>query len=125
MKKLCLYFLMIFMATYNTGAGELLKLPAFFSHYAEHSRQNAGLDFSEFIDMHYLGHDANDNDDRKDAQLPFKNYHYNTQYSPVFIPVATDFSIVFKDYSYLSTTPYPPHFWVKDNTTSLFRPPCC
>jgi hypothetical protein len=75
--------------------------------------------------MHYFGHDLNDNDDAKDAQLPFKNYHAPTHPNLLFVPVQhTVFSFVaFADV--IIVTPFHPEFLPQNTTAIQLRPPCC
>lgn len=66
--------LLLFMHLYsNTELCELFKTGAFVTHYLQHKQQNRQLTFLQFIDMHYLGNDAKDNDDAEDNQLPFRH----------------------------------------------------
>ncbi|BAV09664.1 hypothetical protein SAMN05421788_1011096 [Filimonas lacunae] len=75
----------------NTELCELFKTGAFVTHFLEHRLQNKDLTFFRFIDMHYLGHDLNDNDDTEDNKLPFRNcecslhlpiaFHYDNSYT--------------------------------------------
>jgi len=57
----------------NTELCELFKTGVFITHFLQHKQQNSQLTIFRFIDMHYLGHDANDNDDAEDKRLPFRN----------------------------------------------------
>lgn len=125
MKKICLYLLVIFIATYNTGVYEFARLPAFFRHYAEHTRRDKAISFSDFIGMHYLGHDINDNDDKKDAELPFKNYHTATHPQLLFVPVHQAIFSFMAFADEISPTPYHPEFLAKNITAIQLRPPCC
>lgn len=70
MKKALIYLFLPFLL-FNSSAYELLKTPAFISYYLTHrDLHNVGI--FQFISMHYLGHDINDNDDAEDNKLPFK-----------------------------------------------------
>ncbi len=64
-----LVFVYLFGAT---EASQLLKLPVLVQHYYEHKAGNASVTLVQFLHMHYMGQDDNDNDDLRDMQLPFK-----------------------------------------------------
>jgi len=125
MKKIGLYFLVIIIASYNTGLYELAKLPAFFTHYSEHKEQQATIDLKDFIAMHYLGHDLNDNDDTKDSKLPFKNYHTPSHPNLLFVPVQHNYTIPLAFAETIIDIPYPPNFAPESASSIYFRPPCC
>jgi hypothetical protein len=57
----------------NTELGQALKLPNLISHYFQHHRQDPGINFLEFLAMHYGGDDGTTADDDKDNQLPYQN----------------------------------------------------
>ena len=125
MKKIGLYFLVIIIAAYNTGLYELAKLPAFFTHYTEHKDLQATINIKNFIAMHYLGHDLNDNDDKKDSQLPFKNYHAPSHPNLLFIPVQHNYSLPLAFAETIIDIPYQPDFAPERASSVYFRPPCC
>ncbi|WP_020212854.1 hypothetical protein [Flavobacterium rivuli] len=125
MKKIGLYFLVIIIAAYNTGLYELAKLPAFFIHYTEHKEQQATINIKDFIVMHYLGHDLNDNDDKKDNQLPFKNYHAPSHPNLLFVPVQHNYTIPLAFAETIIDIPYQPVFAPETASSIYFRPPCC
>jgi len=56
---------------------ELAKIPTLLEHYSEHKQQQSQLTFNDFLFMHYVGDDANDQDNSSDEQLPFKNSSEN------------------------------------------------
>ena len=110
---------------FNSSLGELFKLPKFLIHLTEHQTQDESIGIGDFIWMHYLGHDKNDNDQDKDMQLPFKK-------------VASPFSFQLADFSNTKLVPenrvvvidtYLPILFKTDRPkdpalASLFRPPC-
>lgn len=57
---------------FNTSIREVIKTPQLFLHFIQHQKLNAEINFIAFMDMHYFGHDLNDNDDDEDMKLPFK-----------------------------------------------------
>lgn len=57
----------------NTELGQLFKLPELISHYFQHHRQDPGINFFEFLAMHYGGDDGTDADDKEDNELPCHN----------------------------------------------------
>ncbi|AEA45821.1 hypothetical protein [Fluviicola taffensis] len=124
MKKVFVYILLpIFM--FNSSIGELFKLSDLFVHFTEHKTINKQIDIFEFISMHYLGNDLNDNDQEKDMQLPFKkvSIHFSFQIASIpnfkLIPekkievIDTYLQVLFK-----KNRPKDPAL------ASLFRPPC-
>lgn len=42
------------------------------SHFIQHRELNEELSVWNFLEMHYFGHDINDNDQEEDMKLPFK-----------------------------------------------------
>ncbi|MGZ5221684.1 MAG: hypothetical protein ACXWV6_08240 [Chitinophagaceae bacterium] len=62
----------------HTEAGQLLRLPNLLNHFFQHHRQNPGVDFLDFIAMHYGGDDGTHADDDMDSQLPYHNVNNNT-----------------------------------------------
>lgn len=110
---------------FNSSLGELFKIPDLFSHFTEHHKADKNINLFDFISMHYLGNDLNDNDQDKDMQLPFKkiNTHFSFQIAsipnPELIPekrldvIDTHLQILFKN-----NRPKDP------SLASLFRPPC-
>lgn len=95
------------------------------NHFTEHQAANKSMDLFDFISMHYLGNDMNDNDQDKDMQLPFKkiNTHFSFQIASIphsalitenrFDVIDTYLPVLFK-----SNRPKDPAL------VSLFRPPC-
>lgn len=64
-------FLLVLMASIQTPAGQLLKLPLLIEHFIKHQKQN-GVSIVVFLDEHYSTN-HNDDDKPEDEQLPFKN----------------------------------------------------
>jgi len=67
--------LLLLYLTVNTEFHQVLKIPALFTHYAEHQQQNRAVQFIDFLILHYAGEDVKDADYDQDQQLPFKNSH--------------------------------------------------
>lgn len=66
----------LFLTTYlfsTTELFQLLKLPAFVSHFIEHKQENKDITLWEFICIHYAHGDVKDADYDKDMKLPFKS----------------------------------------------------
>lgn len=85
-EKKCLQILFIALVLNNSCFNELCKLPALITHYIEHHRLDNRVGIIEFMAMHYWGEDINDNDQKKDMQLPFKNVDENI-YVQLSLPV--------------------------------------
>lgn len=123
MRKFFLYILILLINFNNCFFGQLSKVPVLVQHYMEHQERSTGLPFTDFIAMHYLGQDIDDNDDDRDMQLPFKKVDPHSQHF-VFIPsrvytstlslISLDSCFVNKYKRNLHTNPY---------LGSLFRPP--
>lgn len=72
-------YILTFLVSFNSLClDQLLKLPVLCQHYNEHKETNKNLDVLDFLAMHYLGDDLNDNDHDKDMQLPFKGMDNHT-----------------------------------------------
>jgi hypothetical protein len=71
-KTISLFFLVIYLLSI-TQLTELLKLPLLIEHYKEHKQQDATLNLSEFLYMHYAHGNVKDADYEKDMKLPFKS----------------------------------------------------
>ncbi|WP_316798248.1 hypothetical protein [Pedobacter frigidisoli] len=57
---------------FNTSVREVLKLPQLVSHFCQHQQINSHISFLDFLEMHYLGEDLDDDDEEEDMKLPFK-----------------------------------------------------
>jgi len=57
---------------FNTSVREVIKAPQLVLHFLQHHQLNAEISFIDFLEMHYLGQDLDDNDDEEDMKLPFK-----------------------------------------------------
>lgn len=101
-----------------------MKLPVLFAHYHEHQLRNTNISVMEFLCMHYWGQDANDDDNDRDMQLPYKTVNIHTV-THSFIPLEKVASFYVQDVP-LTQTVYP---LLTNNDTpdpalaSLFRPP--
>ncbi|MBL7698770.1 MAG: hypothetical protein JNK79_11445 [Chitinophagaceae bacterium] len=73
MKKAWVHILFLVAMLYQTSFSQLLKLPMLVVHYIEHRHINQHITFSDFLFMHYLGDDMNDDDNDRDRELPFKS----------------------------------------------------
>jgi hypothetical protein len=77
MKKFAaIFFLFLFIST--TELKEFFRVPALIEHYLKHKNENGSLSLVNFLAIHYVGEKENDNDDREDAQLPFKGVDDST-----------------------------------------------
>lgn len=109
----------------NGSVGELFKLPELVSHFSEHKAIDHSISLTDFLSMHYMGNDQNDNDQDRDMQLPFKKIagHFSFQIasfpSSKFIP-ENRIEVIDTYLPFLFKTNRP-----KDPAlASLFRPPC-
>ncbi|GAA4205383.1 hypothetical protein GCM10022289_24700 [Pedobacter jeongneungensis] len=65
-------FLLFPVIVFNASVREVIKAPQLISHFIQHHQLDAQISFIDFLEMHYFGHDLNDNDDEEDMKLPFK-----------------------------------------------------
>lgn len=77
LKRLFLHILLVFTALNVVSVNQFSKLPLLIYHYIDHLHRDQNVTFAAFIDMHYLGHDINDNDEKQDSQLPLKSFSPN------------------------------------------------
>lgn len=70
-KGIAILFLSIYLCTV-TEAHELLKLPVVFQHFTEHQTEDKSITVFQFLKIHYLQGDVQDDDYARDMQLPFK-----------------------------------------------------
>jgi hypothetical protein len=70
-KFISIFFFSVYLLSV-TEAHQLLKLPVVFEHFAEHQLENEHIGFLEFLDMHYMHGNPQDDDYERDMQLPFK-----------------------------------------------------
>lgn len=87
MKKACVYILLSFFLL-NNSLGELFKIPVLYAHFMEHRHLDSRIDLLDFLSMHYLGNDLNDNDQDRDMQLPFKKIDGHGSFQIVISPVS-------------------------------------
>ncbi|WP_264551127.1 hypothetical protein [Flavobacterium sp. N2038] len=107
----------------NCFFGQLSKVPVLIQHYTEHQERSGGLAFSDFIAMHYLGQDINDNDEDRDMQLPFKKVDPHSQHV-VFIPsriYTSILTLISLDAEFVNN--YKTNLHANPYLGSLFRPP--
>ena len=94
LKKITAIFFFTVYLFSTTEAHQLLKLPVFFEHFAEHKEENKQLSFSEFFKIHYLNAPVKDKDYDRDMQLPFKSAaDCIASISPAFVPVLMQFAV--------------------------------
>lgn len=74
MRSALIYFFLGIFFLGTTPVLELFKLPELLRHYQEHKSENQNLSILEFIDIHYLHGNVQDEDYEKDMKLPFKKY---------------------------------------------------
>lgn len=75
-KTVAIFFLISFMAS-TTHFYELVKLPEFAKHFAEHKKEDANISFWKFISIHYFQGNVKDADYAQDMKLPFKTLDQN------------------------------------------------
>jgi hypothetical protein len=63
------------------GFSELLKIDVVIEHFHETKQANETLSFFDFLVMHYITDDSNNQDNDRDSQMPFKSATNITAYS--------------------------------------------
>jgi hypothetical protein len=74
-------FVIVFAITHlftTAQFSELFKLPIVAEHFDEHQTEDANLTIWEFITIHYMRGEVDDDDFDKDMKLPFKSLTYNS-----------------------------------------------
>lgn len=114
----------MFTAFNVVSLNQFSKLPLLIAHYVDHWERDHNIGLGAFIDMHYLGHDIKDNDDKKDKELPFKTVSLNS--IEVFTVPAHEIAFIIHP-EFIASGNEP--FFTKDQfiptqaMSSLFRPP--
>ncbi len=70
-KSIAIFLLSIYLISF-TQFGQILKVPTLVAHFNEHTAENAGMSFWDFMVMHYATKRVFDSDYEKDMKLPFK-----------------------------------------------------
>nr|MBZ1362614.1 hypothetical protein [Dyadobacter fermentans] len=123
MRRLLRNIILFMVILDTTSFCQVYKIPLLLKHFAEHQSLNREITFADFLSMHYLGKDLDDNDDDKDMQLPFKKVEAHTS-NFIFVPNTPVFT--FKRVYLPIKAEYGPAVPQVDYSTvlgSLFRPP--
>lgn len=107
----------------NTELSQVIRLPKLISHYFQHHRQNPGINFFDFLAMHYGGDDGTSADDDIDSQLPYHNTDHHclfTVYSPM---LAADFFFNGIDHGFSKYNSRPLDGIPSKHVLLLLRPP--
>ncbi len=78
LRSLRIHILVVFTAFNVVSLNQFSKLPLLFAHFVDHWERDHKVGLVDFLDMHYFGHDINDHDDKKDKELPFKSFSFNS-----------------------------------------------
>ncbi|MFY7729167.1 MAG: hypothetical protein ACOVRN_06605 [Flavobacterium sp.] len=71
----------------NTLLCELAKVPLLVQHYMDHTSNDPGLSFSDFLNMHYTGKDIKDGDYDTDMKLPYKSHDHSVNSYVFYAPL--------------------------------------
>ena len=71
MKKFIAVLLLNVYLFSATDIKELLKIEVVIDHLHEHQMSDSSITLYQFLVMHYVTNDRNDNDNIQDSQLPF------------------------------------------------------
>jgi len=104
---------------------ELGKIPALIEHFQQHKVQRSQLSFNEFLFMHYVGDDANDQDNNSDEKLPFKSTqeHSGVSVDGIWLPDNSMFFTGSVELISQNTIPVYKAAVLKQFNNQLFRPP--
>ncbi len=119
-----LIFLLSFMLFFDGSImSQLMKLPKLYDHFVEHKSLDKHVGVIEFITMHYMGKDIQDNDQEKDMSLPFKT----SNYQPIFQLAIESQNLVTEKFKFIRIQNHWPdttHYGLMQlSLSSLFRPP--
>jgi hypothetical protein len=73
---------------------ELFKIPNLIEHYNEHQEKEPNVGLLQFICMHYMHGEVNDDDSSKDMKLPFKSHTTDCQCNIVFYPAVENYNFI-------------------------------
>lgn len=73
---------------------ELFKIPNLIEHYKEHQETEPNIGLLEFICIHYMHGEVNDDDSSKDMKLPFKSHTSDCQCNIVFYPAVENYNFI-------------------------------
>lgn len=83
-KKQTISFILLLIYLLSSGiTHEFLKIPELAEHFAQHKEKKNNTSILDFLYKHYCVAHDNDNDDQKDAELPFSCVHIN-DFNPTF-----------------------------------------
>jgi hypothetical protein len=93
-KPISIFFLTVYLFSV-TEAGQLVKLPVLFQHFAEHKIQDHHIGILPFLDIHYMHGSPKDKDYSRDMQLPFKKATgFILIFSANYVPASISFTIL-------------------------------
>jgi hypothetical protein len=123
MNRVWIFTIVLALLAQTTELHEFVKLPILFQHYAEHQQRDSKLKFMEFLSMHYLGDDMNDDDNSRDMELPFKKVEVS--HVPVhFLPPISGIKLKSAVFQIRLDHPeYLPLYTPNPALSGLFRPP--
>jgi hypothetical protein len=75
-KVIILSFIFLYLTAY-TELSQFFKIPVMIEHFTEHKKHNTNITFFKFLAAHYIYGDGNENDNERDARLPFKSHNSN------------------------------------------------
>lgn len=124
MRSLSIYILVVFTAFNVVSLNQFSKLPLLVAHFVDHWERDHKVGLVDFLDMHYFGHDINDHDDKKDRELPFKSFSFNS--IQVFTVPENELNVViYQNFTPSAGKPIMTgdQFVPTQVMSSLFRPP--
>lgn len=123
MRNLFIYLIIGFTTLNVATLNQFPRIAMLIVHFMEHQERDNKITLADFLNMHYMGHDANDGDDQKDAQLPFKSL---SALSMVQFTYPTPIEITLSNLDFLAEINHS-HFWYQDvsdpHIISQLRPP--
>ncbi len=122
-QRLWIHIMLALFLLDTTPLYQVLKSTQLVQHYIEHRAINNEVGFIEYLAMHYWGQDANDSDDEKDMQLPFKRFEVQ---SAMFLFIPTSKILIGTSLPWPLQTGYgmeKQQFYFNPALDTLFRPP--
>ena len=124
MKKGIAYFLLALYLCASTEAYQLLKLPAFVSHFIEHCTLEPETTLHSFLAEHYNGETVYDDDWQQDMELPFKASSFTVvTVSPTLAPEFVKLQIPEPLEINIHFTPTFSMLFSKLQVMKIFQPP--
>jgi hypothetical protein len=124
MKKSIAFLLLALYLCASTEAYQLLKIPAFITHYIQHCNEEPDTTLKSFMAEHYSGTTVYDDDWQQDMELPFKCCEcIHMAISPTLTPDPVAIIVPESVEIIISFTPFISTLVPKVQVIKIFQPP--